>query len=55
VPYQSAYVLSRFALSALLNWPAVITYRLMPRVFDAVIGPFVRAAAFESERSTSDS
>ncbi|MCZ8381287.1 SDR family NAD(P)-dependent oxidoreductase [Mycobacterium sp. CPCC 205372] len=38
----------------LLNWPAIITFRLLPSVFDAVIGPFIRATAFESGRSTSD-
>lgn len=38
----------------LLNWPAIITFRLIPSVFDAVIGPFIRATAFESARDSAD-
>lgn len=31
-----------------MNRPAIVAYRLMPSLFDAVIGPFLRATAFES-------
>lgn len=30
----------------LLNWPAIVVYRLMPAVFDALVGPLVRSATF---------
>jgi len=33
----------------LVNLPAIIVYRLIPSLFDAVIGPLIRAASFESE------
>jgi NAD(P)-dependent dehydrogenase (short-subunit alcohol dehydrogenase family) len=35
----------------LLNWPAILAFRLLPTVFDAVVGPFVRAASFDSDPS----
>ncbi|VEG52994.1 short-chain dehydrogenase/reductase SDR [Mycolicibacterium aurum] len=33
----------------LVNLPAIILYRVIPSLFDAVIGPLIRAASFESE------
>jgi short-subunit dehydrogenase len=35
------------------NRPAVVVYRLLPVIFDAVIGPFLRAVAFTSESAAS--
>lgn len=32
-----------------MNRPAIVAYHLMPALFDAVIGPFLRAVAFTSE------
>lgn len=37
----------------LLNLPAIAVYRLLPAVFDAVVGPFVRAVSFTSESTES--
>jgi NAD(P)-dependent dehydrogenase (short-subunit alcohol dehydrogenase family) len=31
-----------------MNRPAIVAYRLIPSIFDAVIGPFLRAVAFSS-------
>ena len=36
------------------NRPAIVAYRLVPRVFDALIGPFLRATAFASEPMTTE-
>lgn len=33
----------------LANLPAIAVYRLLPTVYDAVVGPFLRAVAFTSE------
>lgn len=32
-----------------VNRPAILAYRLIPTVFDAVVGPLLRAVSFESE------
>jgi hypothetical protein len=34
-----------------MNRPAIAAYRLMPAMFDAVIGPFLRVVAFTDERT----
>ncbi|MCP9273184.1 SDR family NAD(P)-dependent oxidoreductase [Mycolicibacterium arenosum] len=33
----------------LINRPAILAFRLIPAIFDAVIGPLMRAVSFESE------
>lgn len=38
-----------------MNRPAIVAYHLMPAIFDAVIGPFLRAVAFTSEAIESTS
>jgi hypothetical protein len=34
----------------LVNRPMIVAYRLVPRVFDAVIAPLLRTVSFEPER-----
>jgi short-subunit dehydrogenase len=54
LPYQGAYVASRFAVNGLVRLlrqenrdPAA--YRMLPLAFDVVIGPFMLAAGFSRE------
>lgn len=37
-----------------MNRPAIVTYRLLPAVFDALVGPFLRRVAFEPPANTSN-
>ena len=36
-----------------LNRPAIAAYRMLPGIFDGLVGPFLRAFAFTSEATRS--
>ena len=36
-----------------MNWPMILTYNLLPALYDAAIGPILRAVAFTSEPTDS--